>query len=113
MICFAPQRDPRTASTPLEVRLFNPHGEGCIVRGPSELFPRQLSVGRALNSSVAKFGVVSVVQISATGVGTTLGRIQLNSKGRLYFASKIVISGSEMAVLSQRGYVGWYKLPLA
>jgi hypothetical protein len=59
------------------------------------------------------FGVVSVVKISAAGVGTTLGSIQLNREGRPYFAAKIVISGSEMAVLSQGGDVAWFSLPLS
>jgi hypothetical protein len=59
------------------------------------------------------FGVVSVVQISAAGVGTTLGSIQLNSTGRPYFATKIVISGSQLAVLSQGGNVAWFNLPLS
>jgi hypothetical protein len=60
-------------------------------------------------------GVESLIRINANGASTTLGSIQFpsNGDGQPFMASKIVISNSEMGVLSYRGYVAWYKLPLS
>jgi hypothetical protein len=61
-------------------------------------------------------GLVQVVSFDINGAGTTLGRVQLPliSAGRIAgMASRVVVANSQLGILSYRGDIAWYTLPIA
>jgi hypothetical protein len=55
---------------------------------------------------------VAIVKLDANGNGTTLGAIQ-KPFDTGFMISKLVVSGTELGVLSHGGDIAWYQLPLS